>query len=553
LKDKFSELPYTKKTKTGIQRTFYKIKKMNLTEEHIETIRKDFTSILTKEDFLNLLNYVKTIAYDDKCYPFKERQLNYHINPNHNNRRYYQFQISKKSGGERTINAPCKGLKEIQNCLNIIFQALYTPHKNAYGFILNKSIVDNAKKHIGNIYIYNIDLKDFFPSIDQARIWGRLQHPPFNLNKDRVKIASIIASLCCHEMEMERLNESENWEKVSKRVLPQGAPTSPVLTNIICERLDSRLTGVAKRFGLRYSRYADDITFSSMHNVYQKDSKFINELGRIIKEQGFAIRSSKTRLQKTGYRQEVTGLIVSDRVNVQQRYIKQLRKWLYYWETYGYDRTYTYFLPYYMADKGHVKKGKANMENVLSGKLEFLKMVKGYDNLTYLKLRKRFDKLVSQTKSSFITSILDIWERDGIEKAMEYYNKVSTPPAEVSIEKSTNIVPINDNTLPYRGIYLATYTINEFMEIESCDEISVGKKKKNDGTVSFYIIYLNEKEGQIKFGTVSKNFDFNYSDKENINISKVEGKDGYPFYILHNKSNKKKNSVEKNISSVENN
>ena len=403
---------------------------MKLQNEHIQAIKKDFASMQSKEDLLNLLNFVKRIEYGEKCFPFEARQLNYHINPKLNPRRYRQFEVKKKSGGERTICSPNRGLKEIQSCLNIVLQALYDPHKNAYGFIPSKSIVEHAKNHTGSIYIYNIDLKDFFSSINQARIWGRLQHPPFNLHtaNNSIKIANMIASLCCHEMEVERLNESGNWETVMKRVLPQGAPTSPVLTNIICERLDYLLTGVAKRFGLRYSRYADDITFSSMHNVYQKDSDCLKELERIVKEQGFTIKQSKTRLQKTGYRQEVTGLLVNDKVNVQKRYVKQLRKWLYYWETYGFEKAYAFFLPAYMEDKGHVVKRKPDMTNVLAGKLEFLKMVKGYKNQAYLKLHERFEKLVSAANSGgFITSILDVWERDGIEKAMELFNRGYIP------------------------------------------------------------------------------------------------------------------------------
>jgi hypothetical protein len=79
-------------------------------------------------------------------------------------------------------------------------------------------------------------------------------------------------------MQVDRKNAVGEWEKVTRNVLPQGAPTSPVLTNIVCQKLDFLLTGVAKRFGLKYSRYADDITFSSMHNVYQPDSDFLKEL-----------------------------------------------------------------------------------------------------------------------------------------------------------------------------------------------------------------------------------------------------------------------------------
>lgn len=397
---------------------------MKLTEQEILIIKKKFSSIKSKRDFLVLLNLVKRILYGDKAIPFKMTQLNYYINPKLNAKRYTQFNVPKKREGFRTINAPCSGLKQIQYCLNIVFQSLYTPHRNAFGFLPGKSIVENAQKHVGSLYVYNIDLKDFFSSIDQARVWGRLQHPPFNLNpkKNRLEIANMIASLCCHEMEVERKNDTGEWGKVQKHVLPQGAPTSPILTNIICERLDFLLSAVAKRFELKYSRYADDITFSSMHNVYQEDGDFIKELTRIVEEQGFTIKPSKTRLQKAGYRQEVTGLVVSDRVNVQQRYIKELRKWFYYWETYGYNKAYSFFHPIYMKDKGHVKKGEPNMANILAGKLEYLKMVKGYNNPTYLKLKERYDKLTQEEeKRSLITATLNVWETEGIDEAMKFY------------------------------------------------------------------------------------------------------------------------------------
>jgi retron-type reverse transcriptase len=228
--------------------------------------------------------------------------------------------------------------------------------------------------------------------------------------------------LCCTEMDVERKNKiTGDWETCKRNVLPQGAPTSPVITNIICYKLDRRLSGLAKRFGLKYSRYADDITFSSMHNVYQPESAFLNELHRIISDQNFHIKESKTRLQKDGYRKEVTGLLVNEKVNVQRRYIKQLRMWLYYWERYGYERASGFFLQQYIADKGHVKNGKPDMANVISGKLDYLKMVKGADNELYLKLKSRFEKLTGYKDP--INQLLNVWENDGIEKAMDvYYN-----------------------------------------------------------------------------------------------------------------------------------
>lgn len=369
---------------------------MPLEEEHIFTIRTAFETMRTKEDLLSLLNVVKEIIYQDKAHPFKMNQLNWYSNPASSKKRYKQFKIAKKTGGERIINAPVSGLKAIQKCLAIILQCIFEPHKAAMGFVPGKSIVDNARIHQGSIYVYNIDLKDFFPSVEQARVWACFQLKPFNLTGGRSHFANIIASVCC--METEQTREHSKTGKITPvNVLPQGAPTSPVVTNIVCQKLDFLLTAVAKRFNLKYSRYADDITFSSAHNVYKTDSTFINELNRIIAEQRFVIKESKTRLQKEGYRQEVTGLLVNEKVNVQKRYIKQLRMWLYYWERYGYDRAYNFFIKQYMAGKTSPVKGKPDMGNVIAGKLEYLKMVKSVENERYLKLKKKFGFLKQST------------------------------------------------------------------------------------------------------------------------------------------------------------
>ena len=514
---------------------------MKIEQVHIEKIRTAFQNMQSKEDLLQLMNEVKPLIYGEKTVLFQMKQLTWYSNPKLAKKRYTSFTIKKKSGAERTIHTPVNGLKAIQKTLSFILQCVYEPHKAATGFVREKSIVDNAKEHVGNQYVFNIDLKDFFSSIDQARVWKCLQLKPFNLsdtkenlklatseginynfdfltkhysnpNKksekfiryyyvgynfrnglrnhvlkngeiisysiklneektsgfidfycdrnnlsstiqtiknnyneklnlndfshiffdliklhqgkikatdNRTTIANIMASLCCNEMEVERMNSSGEWEIVKRNVLPQGAPTSPILTNVVCQRLDYLLSAVAKRFGLKYTRYADDITFSSMHNVYQSDSDFIKELHRIIAEQGFHIKETKTRIQKEGYRKEVTGLLVNDKVNVQKRYIKQLRMWLYYWETYGYERAQNYFVQHYLSEKTTPIKGKPDMVNVIDGKLNYLKMVKGGDNELYLKLRYRFCKLTN--KQSFISKVLNAWEAEGIESAMELY------------------------------------------------------------------------------------------------------------------------------------
>ena len=495
----------------------------------------------TKEDFLQLLNQAKPFVYGEKTVPFDLKQITWYSNPKLGKKRYKEFTIKKKSGSLRTIHAPVRGLKAIQKTLSFILQCVFEPHIAAYGFVRNKSIVDNARVHVGSRYVYNIDLKDFFPSIDQARFWKCLQLKPFDLNKqtnsnskeieksykcflidkhygfpfnktekillyefegynlingprrislksnenifyqinlnenkisgeielylDRSKyelikelvkknnesastndedlagifiqlivntqeklfeknnraiLANMIAAICCTEIEVERKSIEGVWEKEKRNVLPQGAPTSPIITNIICQKLDYLLTGVANRFGLKYTRYADDITFSSLHNVYKEDGEFLKELNRIIIEQKFHIKESKTRLQKDGYRKEVTGLLINEKVNVQKRYIKQLRMWLYYWERYGYEKASNIFTKQYTSDKGNVKKNP-DMTSVISGKLDYLKMVKSGDSQSYQKLKQRLDNLTM--KHQAIDLILNQWEEKGVEKAMSIYYK----------------------------------------------------------------------------------------------------------------------------------
>ena len=390
-------------------------------QEYSTEIKKQFGELKTKTDLLNILNLAKKdLCCDDKAELFTWRQLNYHRYNSLNPKRYESFSVKKKSGGVRVITAPNAGLKAIQKCLNHIFQLCYKPDSHAFGFVSDKSVVDNAKVHIGQNYIYNIDLKDFFPSIESGRIYKRLMSKPFNLNSE---LASFITDLCCHTMEVERKNEQGAFEKVVRTVLPQGAPTSPMLTNIICEKLDRKLSRLAQNHNLKYSRYADDITFSGMHNAFDNNSSFVSKMQEIIVKEGFTINDKKTRLQKHCVRQEVTGLIVSqDRVNVTKRYIKELRGILHCWEKYGYDDVVKRFTPRYAAEKGHVKK-RNPLINVVRGKLLYLKMVKGLESKMYQTLKGRFDKLVSEPDRKFLNDVIDIWETNGIEAAMLYYYK----------------------------------------------------------------------------------------------------------------------------------
>lgn len=350
-------------------------------------IRESALKMKDIKDLRLLLNKVKRDVLGDKSYPIYLKQITYYCNPRRDGvERFISFSIPKKSGGERIISAPVAGLKSILYSLNTILQSIYEPSKYAMGFVIGRSVVDNARIHIGQNYVYNIDLKDFFPSIDKSRVWKRLTLPPFNFSSD---LADVIAGLCTM-----RIDDGNNV----RYVLPQGAPTSPTLTNIICEKLDRQLGRLAKKHGLRYTRYADDITFSSMHYVYAKDGDFINSLHQIIEQNRFTINDKKTRLQTTKDRQEVTGIVLSDKLNVAHKYTDELRTLLHIWEKYGYVSARESYMRHRKTSPIHRSRvGEPNIETVILGKLQYLKMVKGDADEVYNKLITRFKNLISQS------------------------------------------------------------------------------------------------------------------------------------------------------------
>ncbi|MEC0578518.1 retron Ec67 family RNA-directed DNA polymerase/endonuclease [Bacillus paralicheniformis] len=228
---------------------------------------------------------------------------------------YTSFKILKKSGGERIINTPSNDLKDIQRSIVEILwrqqKILWEEHKIksniSHAFVKKKSILTNARVHKNKRYVFNIDLEDFFDSFHFGRVRGF-----FEKNKDFLfpqKIATTLAQLTCYN-----------------GCLPQGAPTSPIITNLICNILDMRLLKVAKEFKLDYTRYADDLTFST------NDEKFVENLEgfktkakKVINSSGFKINEKKTRLQHKNSRQVVTGLVVNKKVNVNREFYKETR------------------------------------------------------------------------------------------------------------------------------------------------------------------------------------------------------------------------------------
>ncbi|CCY15775.1 reverse transcriptase (RNA-dependent DNA polymerase) [Prevotella sp. CAG:755] len=350
----------------------------------------------TRADLLLLLNDIRhdelaEAGREEDYHPFTQPKFNFYINPNHTQGRYREFYIPKRSGGRRRISAPRTGTyKYMLHALNLLLGSLYTPSLSAMGFAPGRSIVTGAEKHVGQHYVFNTDLRDFFPSVRRARVKARLLLPPFGFTEE---VAIAVAGLCTVRVEAPG-DDGQPARPIY--VLPQGAPTSPLLTNAVCDRLDRRLTGLARRCGANYTRYADDITFSSPHNLCVEGSAFRAELARILAVEGFEMNEAKTRVQRSGQRQEVTGLVVNRRVNVCRHYVRSLRAVLYVWRRYGYDAALAALLRHdRVVPERRGRRRLPDLTRVIEGRLLFVRQVRGTADPLYARLQAAFDALVA--------------------------------------------------------------------------------------------------------------------------------------------------------------
>jgi RNA-directed DNA polymerase len=238
---------------------------------------------------------------------------------------YRRFMLPKKTGGQRTISAPMPRLKRAQYWVLDNLLAKVPCHAAAHGFMPGRSIVTNAAPHCGKPVVINLDLKDFFPSVTYPRIKGVFQ----GLGYDE-RLASVLALLCsenaCDELEV----DGERFfvgGKGRDRVLPQGAPTSPMLTNILCRKLDRRLQGLAAKLGFTYTRYADDLTLSASASTTGAAlvGRLLRQVHHVLQDEGFTPHPGKQRVMRAGSRQEVTGVVVNQKPSVPRRERRNLR------------------------------------------------------------------------------------------------------------------------------------------------------------------------------------------------------------------------------------
>lgn len=251
------------------------------------------------------------------------QNLSYNLYKLPEERRYKVFPVPKKSGGYRIIYAPSSSIKYYQRSIANALMDSVSMKSCVHGFAREKSIKTNALVHKNKKYVINIDLNDFFPSIHFGRVLGIFSGYPFNFNAE---VATVLAQICTFEGK-----------------LPQGAPSSPIISNLVCRSLDNQLLDFAKKHKLSYTRYADDITFSTNMKKFPEGIGQVaadgiltlsEELSEIIESNDFRINSSKVRCFSKNGRQEVTGLVVNRKVNVRRIYIRRIRAMLHAWKKY---------------------------------------------------------------------------------------------------------------------------------------------------------------------------------------------------------------------------
>ncbi|SRR6266478_48842 len=251
---------------------------------------------------------------------------------------YKHFFIRKRSGGWRDIAAPTVLLKASQRWILQKILCAIRPTDCAHGFVPERSIVTNARNHVGKNVVLNLDIKDFFPSIGWSRVYGMFRH----LGYDK-KVSYYLSRLTT-------LDER----------LPQGAPTSPMISNHIVAHLDRRLYSLAEENDFTYTRYADDLTFSG-------ESELLTSLPlirKILKEEGFLINETKTRIMLEHRQQEVTGLVVNKRVAVKRAHRRWLRQQAFYLKKHGLEDC-----------KARKPQTKRNTREFFYGHALYLKMV----------------------------------------------------------------------------------------------------------------------------------------------------------------------------------
>jgi RNA-directed DNA polymerase len=271
---------------------------------------------------------------------------------------YVQFSVPKKSGGTRTLSAPHRSLAEAQRWIFREIVGKLPVEAPAHGFIAGRSILSNASLHCHRAIVVNLDLEGFFPSIGFSRVrsvFNRVGYSP--------AAATVLALLCTECPRRAVVYDGVGYHVATgPRGLPQGACTSPGLSNQVARRLDRRLAGLAAKLELTYTRYADDLTFSGGDALEGRVGYLMARVRHIAREEGFAVNEAKSRVLRRGVAQTVTGLVVNDRPGVCRAEVRRLRAILHRARFEGLARQNT--------------EGRPDFVAWLRGKIAFVEMVR---------------------------------------------------------------------------------------------------------------------------------------------------------------------------------
>jgi retron-type reverse transcriptase len=293
---------------------------------------------------------------------------------------YHHFAIAKGNGKARLISAPDSNLKHIQRKIARLLGQIYSPRNPVHGFVNDRSVKTNAEAHLRRSFVLNIDLKDFFPSITEKRVYGVL----WAIGVDE-RVAEILARLCCNNGH-----------------IPQGAPSSPVLSNMICFRMDKRLLALAKATRCIYTRYADDITFSSYQALTSLFDGPVPPAGRfspdllsvpfkaIFSDNGFNINPDKVHYADRHSRRMVTGLKVNELLNVDRRFVRNIRSALYSVKVHGAEKVQQLYQEKY--------GGTSSVVSHIKGKIEWLRHIRGQSDPVFRGIAVRFNDCFPEHK-----------------------------------------------------------------------------------------------------------------------------------------------------------
>lgn len=313
---------------------------------------------------------------------------------------YTAFQIKKRRGGTRPIWSPNGKLKEMQSRLAAVLQQIYPAKQCVHGYIKGRGIKSNAEAHTCRRWILNIDIDNFFGSIHFGRVLGALQARPLALSRS---VSQLIASLCTY-----------------RGVLPQGAPTSPVLSNIVCRGLDSKLQRIAGTHRCTYTRYSDDITISTDRTQFPIELATTSFSGcalsptfvEFFRASGFGLNLRKSRLVGRGRRRIVTGLTVNDSVAVPTKHWNELRFYIHVANSFGVQAALARLSAEYSKHRNPSRAplGNKALLSILVGKVSFLRHVHGARD------EARYERMLAAFSDAFNNATVRAWHTETVER-----------------------------------------------------------------------------------------------------------------------------------------